>query len=172
MRGVVRGAWLALAAAGAIALAAAAALSHAAHAKTTDPTLPDPSLTPGVARPVTLAEVCRSGSSSDARHVTAAMKREVYRRYGLAGGNYTGWCRGPEGCEVDHLLSLSLGGSNVIENLWPEPFGGTPWNAHTKDRLENWLHAEVCAGRMDLATAQAEIRTNWIASFRRHLAKP
>lgn len=50
-------------------------------------------------------------------------------------------CGGPHGCEVDHLISLELGGANAIENLWPQPFDGK-WNAHVKDRLELRLHKE------------------------------
>jgi hypothetical protein len=42
-------------------------------------------------------------------------------------------------------------------------------NAHVKDQLENWLHTEVCAGRMPLKQAQEEIASNWIESFNKHL---
>jgi hypothetical protein len=86
--------------------------------------LPDSSLTPGEARVVTKPEVCRRGSSKDARHVTQGMKSQVFQRYGIPGGNHTGLCGGPHGCEVDHLISLELGGANSIKNLWPQPFDG------------------------------------------------
>ena len=48
--------------------------------------------------------------------------------------------------EVDHLISLELGGSNAIRNLWPEPYAGR-WGARTKDVLENRLHDLVCEGQ-------------------------
>jgi hypothetical protein len=86
------------------------------------------------------------------------VKAEVYR--GIthhAAGEY----------EVDHLISLELGGSNDIKNLWPESYRTEPWNAHVKDKLEDRLHDLVCAGRISLAEAQRAIATDWIAAYRR-----
>ncbi len=37
----------------------------------------------------------------------------------------------PYAHEVDHLVSLELGGSNDIRNLWPEPSAGR-WGARTR----------------------------------------
>lgn len=70
------------------------------------------------------------------------------------------------GCEIDHLISLEIGGSNDIKNLWPEPYAPAP-NAHQKDLVENWLHREVCAGRMVLPMAQHQIATDWFAVYQR-----
>jgi hypothetical protein len=55
-----------------------------------------------------------------------------------------------------------------VRNLWPEPYGSTDWNAHVKDELENRLHTMVCGGQIDLATAQKEIATDWIAAYKRY----
>jgi len=66
----------------------------------------------------------------------------------------------PYSYEVDHLISLELGGSNAIRNLWPEPYAGAG-GARAKDVIENRLHALVCAGRISLATAQKEIVRWW-----------
>jgi hypothetical protein len=68
----------------------------------------------------------------------------------------------------DHLISLELGGSNDIQNLWPESYRTEPWNAHVKDRLEDRLNDLVCAGRLGLADAQRSIATDWIAAYRRY----
>ena len=56
--------------------------------------------------------------------------------------------RAPREYEVDHLISLELGGSNSIRNLWPQSYLTQPWNAHVKDRLENNLHAMVVSGQL------------------------
>jgi hypothetical protein len=66
------------------------------------------------------------------------------------------------GYELDHLISLELGGDNAEANLWPEPHdrSGIP-GSQTKDGIENRLHNLVCAGRVDLAAAQHAIATNW-----------
>jgi len=117
---------------------------------------------------ITLQMICTPGYRQCVRKVSTAIKNRVYSSYDLT-GNHTGFCNSPQGCEVDHLISLELGGSNDIKNLWPEPYEGEQFNAHVKDRLENFLHAEVCAGRISLTTAQKEIATDWKESFRRRI---
>ena len=67
--------------------------------------------------------------------------------------------------EVDHLISLELGGSNSVRNLWPEPYD-IHWNAHVKDALENRLHSLVCDGTVSMETAQKAISTNWINAYK------
>lgn len=134
-----------------------------------DLTLPDPVLTPGAAVEITLANLCSRKWGRDARHVTAAMKREVFASYGLTGNKDAS-----QGCrldkhgrryEVDHLVSRELGGRDDTLNLWPQCYSGE-FNAMMKDRLENRLHKEICVGIMTLDDAQTRIRTNWIAAYR------
>ena len=62
--------------------------------------------------------------------------------------------------EIDHIVSLELGGSNDIANLYPEP-GSVRASYHVKDKLENKLHDLVCSGAMTLRTAQRGIASNW-----------
>jgi hypothetical protein len=124
---------------------------------------PRPPLTPGVALSVTRAQICISGYASGARDVSDAEKADVYARYGVA------WI--PYAHEVDHLISLELGGSNVIRNLWPEPYAGV-WGARTKDVLENRLHDLVCEGQLALASAQQQEASDWVAAYRRYVGSP
>ena len=70
--------------------------------------------------------------------------------YGIPGGEHHGYCDVAQGCEVDHLISIELGGSNEKTNLWPQPYSGVQWNAHVKDRLENFYHEQVCSGKIPL----------------------
>jgi hypothetical protein len=37
-----------------------------------------------------------------------------------------------------------------------------------KDRLENRLHQMVCAGQLDLTTAQQAIASDWVAAYKRY----
>ena len=67
--------------------------------------------------------------------------------------------------EIDHIVSLELGGSNDPANLYPEPGSGLA-NYHVNDRLENKLHDLVCSGAMTLRTAQLRIATNWQSLYR------
>src|SRR5262249_47647635 len=93
-------------------------------------------------------------------NVPESEKRRAYGEYRIRNhraGEY----------EVDHLVSLELGGSNDIENLWPQSYVSEPFNAHLKDKLENKLHAFVCGGRLTLEEAQHEIATDWIGAYHR-----
>jgi hypothetical protein len=126
--------------------------------------LPRPALTPGAVFPAaTAATVCRPGYAGVVRDVPESVKEQVYRRYGVV--------HVPRAHEVDHLISLELGGSNAITNLWPEPYAGR-WGARVKDRLEDRLHALVCAGSLTLRQAQRAIARNWPAAYRRYVGTP
>ncbi|HEU4587149.1 MAG TPA: hypothetical protein VFS11_00770 [Gemmatimonadales bacterium] len=129
------------------------------------PYLPDPKRTPGATLAVAAADICVPGYSRKVRNVPSSVKRDVYRSYGINAPP-------PRRYEVDHLISLELGGSNSERNLWPESYETQPWNAHRKDELENELHRRVCAGKLDLGTAQHEIATDWIAAYQKYLGTP
>jgi hypothetical protein len=74
--------------------------------------LPDSKFTPGDTLPaITAADVCTRGWATEHCHVTESMRDEVYAEYDRT--------RGPDCCEVDHLIPLELGGSNNMKNLWP-----------------------------------------------------
>ena len=77
-----------------------------------------------------------------------------------------------DACEVDHLISLEIGGADDPRNLWPRPYDGASLNARVKDRLESRLHAEVCAGNVALEDAQREIAADWVQAFRKYIGEP
>lgn len=122
--------------------------------------MPNPSLTPGAVVTTSVATICVSGYSSSVRDVPDSEKEQVYAEYGVPHVPYQH--------EVDHLISLELGGSNVISNLWPEPYAGR-WGARTKDVLENKLHDLVCAGQLNLRYAQHVEATDWVAAYKRYV---
>ena len=73
--------------------------------------------------------------------------------------------------EEDHLVSLELGGSpRSTKNLWPEPHhievGGLDLGSYTKDGFETHLKSLVCAGKLTLNKARAEIAGNWVAYWK------
>ena len=70
--------------------------------------------------------------------------------------------------EVDYLIAPGLGGTADIHNLWPEPYSSDAWNARVKDELEEYLHQSVCAGKVDLRTAQSDISHDWIAAYKKY----
>jgi hypothetical protein len=130
-------------------------------------TLPDPGCTPGAVDPhVTQATIsttiCRQGGyTSTVRppaSVTGAEKKSALRAYNDTGPS--------SGYELDHLVSLELGGSpNSPRNLWPEP-GAAP---NPKDKVETALHDLVCANRMTLVDAQNMIAADWVSAYRQVL---
>ena len=68
--------------------------------------------------------------------------------------------------EIDHIISLELGGSNDIANLYPERASPAP-GYRVKDRLENKLHSMVCSGQKSLSSARVGIATNWQKLYRK-----
>jgi hypothetical protein len=122
--------------------------------------LPYSAFTPGAIFPsATTDQICQNGYSSSVRNVPSSEKQQAYDEYGIT-SHYSGQY------EVDHLISLELGGSNDIANLWPEAASPTP-GFHQKDQVENYLHDQVCSGALSLKEAQGEISTNWIDVYNR-----
>ena len=126
------------------------------------PLVPDPKLTPGAALPVTVADIAVPGYTHKVRNVPKAVKEQVYAEYGIKS-------RRPGEYEIDHLISLELGGSNSIRNLWPESYKTHPLNARVKDRLENRMHELVVSGQLDLTTAQREEAADWVGAYRKYV---
>jgi hypothetical protein len=122
--------------------------------------LPDPACTPGSVDPaVTQANIhstiCRSGYTTTVRPPSSQTEHAkfdiAYPAYGVPHSDKS---------ELDHLVSLELGGSNDIANLWPE-IGKQP---NPKDKVENDLHRAVCDGKVTLAAAQHAIATDWLTA--------
>jgi hypothetical protein len=110
----------------------------------------------GLTKPV----ICSpSFHTSSIRHVPDSEKHAVEAEYGLAPRPYG------DTLEIDHIVSLELGGSNDIANLYPEKANADP-GYHVKDGLENKLHALVCSGAMSLRNAQRGIASDWQALYR------
>ena len=116
--------------------------------------LPDPRCTIGaIFLKATTAQICSPGYASSVRNVPQSEKDKVYAEYGITKHTLGAY-------EVDHEIPLEIGGSNDIKNLWPEPYTG-PYNAHEKDQVENYLHDQVCSGKVALKDAQTAIAANW-----------
>lgn len=86
------------------------------------------------------------------RKVSESEKKAACRAYGIAAG-----CPGPK-YELDHLISLEIGGSDGVANLWPQPIA----EARIKDhQVEDVLPKLICAGKMALAEAQKCVASDW-----------
>jgi hypothetical protein len=121
---------------------------------------PDPTCTPGavddtVTQDNIASTICVSGFTTKIRPPASAtdkVKQDMYRAYAVPDGTSS---------ELDHLVSLELGGSNDGRNLWIEP-GGIP---NPKDTVENALHKAVCNHKVTLAAAQEAIATDWTTAL-------
>jgi hypothetical protein len=124
---------------------------------------PDRACSPGAYEGTrTAAVLCdKAFHTGDVRAVSDGLKHEVEVEYGLEPKRYGNTL------EIDHIISLELGGSNDIANLYPELAPGY----HVKDVLENRLHALVCAGKMTLHSAQSHLAANWVKLYTKVFGK-
>jgi len=122
---------------------------------------PDHSLTPGATRRVTANDVCSMAHEEVVREVSTSLRQAVLQEYGIVNAR-------PSDYEIDYLIAPGLGGIQDIHNLWPEPYTSRTWNAYVKDALEEHLHQLVCAGKLDLSTAQRDIARDWIAAYKKY----
>lgn len=121
--------------------------------------LPDRRCSPGAYyNGLTKAVLCSSGfHTSSIRNIPKSEKRTVESEYGLALKD------DGRSLQIDQIVSLEIGGSNDISNLFPQRTSAY----HAKDRLEKELHRLVCSGTMSLRAAQAGIADNWEALYKR-----
>jgi hypothetical protein len=122
---------------------------------------PNRSLTPGATRRVAISDVCSTAHEQVVGEVSTSLRQEVLQEYGIVNADADDY-------EIDYLIAPGLGGVEEIHNLWPEPYTSPTWNARVKDALEERLHELVCAGRLDLSTAQRDIATDWIAAYKKY----
>lgn len=125
---------------------------------------PDPVCTPGAIRddidPQHLERnVCLPGWSATVRPPkaeTGRLKTQAMTAYGVpAAARST--------TELDHDVPESMGGASDVKNLWPErsDLPGQGFR-NSKDKVEDDVHAWVCAGHRDRwAAAVAAFINNW-----------
>ncbi len=123
---------------------------------------PDPRLSPGDVLTTNVSQICTSGYTKTVRNVPSDLKKQIYQEYGIVSHK-------PGEYEIDHIVSLELGGSNSARNLFPQSYKLKPLNAHVKDELENKLHEMICTGKIPIQTAQQEIAHDWIAAYQKYV---
>lgn len=129
--------------------------------------LPDPACTPGAINPTVTIEVLqdkkfRTTCIRDGA-TTAKQKNSTYGWYSIKHpAKNTG---ATQTCELDHLISLELGGADTLENIWPQcgPKGVKLVKRYfkQKDMVENYVAMQVRNGDIPLDEAQKGIADDW-----------
>jgi hypothetical protein len=90
-------------------------------------------------------------------------KNATYAQYGIPHpADNTGTS---QVCELDHLVSLELGGADTLDNIWPQcgpnqvPLAKRYFKQ--KDAVENYPAEQVRTGMIGLQKAQTGIATDW-----------
>jgi hypothetical protein len=133
--------------------------------------LPDAGCTPGAVDQAVTQDniqqtICVANYTARVRpptSYTTPLKQTLMPAYGLAGLAIADF-------ELDHLISLELGGApRDVANLWPEPWTGS-LNARQKDVVETFLRTQVCRNAITLGEAQREIAVDWVAVYQARTA--
>ena len=128
---------------------------------------PDPKCTPGAINPTLKLSVLKhphfSTKCERDKATSASRKQITYDWYGVdKPANNKGK---KMVCELDHLISIEIGGADTIDNIWPQcgPSRVVLKNRYfkQKDMVEDYLAAQVRAGTMQLDDVQAGIAKNW-----------
>ena len=129
--------------------------------------MPDPACTPGAVNDsLTLAKMEEDGFKTECVRDKAESedkKQATYDWYKIKKpANNT---HQNQVCELDHLVSLELGGADTLDNIWPQCGPNKAiLNARyfkRKDAVENFLAAEVRNNKISLAEAQKRIAEDW-----------
>lgn len=116
--------------------------------------------TPGAKTKATEAQVCAPDYEASVKPIASFQRNEALKRYGRDSTSFTG--------ELDHLIPISLGGSNEPDNLWPMPDNkeyGVAW----KRELETTLHQMVCDKKITLKDAQNDIKKDWTKAYDKYV---
>jgi hypothetical protein len=129
--------------------------------------LPDPACTPGAFNPTLTAEVLQNPefrtSCVRSQTTTEEDKTKTYAWYATPPPQSNSGVM--QTCELDHLISLELGGADTLDNIWPQcgPPGVVLVERYfkEKDTVENYLAKQVKEGALDLTEVQKGIASDW-----------
>jgi hypothetical protein len=129
--------------------------------------IPDPICTPGAINPTVTTDVLRNPEfRTRCIRNQATSEHEKFETYYWYDIQHPYHNRGrAQVCELDHLVSLELGGADTLDNIWPE-CGPADVKLRRryfkqKDIVENYLAKMVREGKMDLGQVQRGIAEDW-----------
>lgn len=123
---------------------------------------PNYNLTYGGVTSTNLTEICNVGYSSTIRNVSQSTREAVFAEYNISYPQPTGTT------ELDHFYALEISGNNFPSNLWvqwSDKIVGAGKGFESKDKLENYLHRQMCAGNITQQQAFDSTRNDWVAAY-------
>ena len=147
---IVRMAWLRF-------MAAAALIGVPSYAAAQ---LPSSLQTPGNKSKANEAQVCAADFEASVKPMAKWQHDQALERYGKRPEDFTG--------ELDHLIPISLGGTNDPENLWPLP-ANKDMGPEQKKALDLKLHQMVCDKTIKLKDAQDAIKKDWVKAYNQYV---
>jgi hypothetical protein len=122
--------------------------------------LPSSFQTPGNKSKATETQVCAADVEASAKPVAKWQRDQALERYGKRPEDFTG--------ELDHLIPLSLGGTNDPDNIWPLP-NNKDMGPAEKKALDLKLHELVCAKTIKLKDAQDAVKKDWVKAYNQYV---
>ncbi len=118
--------------------------------------LPSAFQTPGNKSKANEAQVCAADFEASVKPMAKWQRDQALERYGKRPEDFTG--------ELDHLIPISLGGTNDPENLWPL-HANKDMGPAEKKALDQKLHQMVCDKTIKLKDAQDAIKKDWVKAY-------
>jgi len=126
---------------------------------------PDKLLTPGDALRISVSELCNSNYIKTVKTVHKARAMYVFNRYNIDYKDHAQYW-------LDHLIPVSLGGSNNVLNLWPLKYCSKQNSrkhlcagAKEKKVVEDSLRTSVCNNNITIEQAQKIMTTDWYQEY-------
>ena len=129
--------------------------------------IPDPSCSPGAINPTLTLKVLKTkGFTTKCVRDQASSKKQkeqTYVWYEIKKPKNNSGKR--QTCELDHIISLQLGGADTLENLWPQCGRANvalpKRSFKRKDDVENYLARQIKDGKIGVKEAQQGIAEDW-----------
>jgi hypothetical protein len=122
--------------------------------------LPSSFQTPGNKSKANEAQVCAADYEASVKPIAKWQRDQAIERYGRRPEDFTG--------ELDHLIPLSLGGTNDPDNVWPMP-PSKIMGPEQKKALDLKLHQLVCDKTLKLKDAQDAIKKDWVKAYNQYV---
>jgi hypothetical protein len=122
--------------------------------------LPNNYYTPGKADKVDQKQLCAATFESSVKPLADWQKNTALERYGVRPESFNG--------EMEHLVPVSLGGSNDPDNLYVFHAQGE-YTLEAKQRLAAKLHELVCDGKMSVKQAQDVFKKDWTKGYKQYV---